>query len=157
MSKNQQPRRKYRGDNSNIVKYNEQLTKHEKGVQQRRLKMRALCTHTIEPFTPALVYKDKGAGKVEWVCKLCGERVDLTKIQDDSLRTAIDTVSQACNLIKIMSNGSEKDRRVIDTVVADIQLKVNAFLMPLYKTALNSTNKQAQRRNSKNRSRVNWE
>ena len=153
---NNKSRRKYRGDNSQIVKYNEQLMQHEKGVQQRRLKMRALCTHTSEPFVPALTYKDVN-GQVKWVCKLCGEQVDLMRITDDSLKSSIDTISQACNLIKIMSNGTEKDRRVVETIVADVQLKINAFIYTLYKTALNNSNKQAQRRNSRtSRSRVNW-
>lgn len=134
---------KFRGDNAAIAKFNDALIKHEKGIQHKRLRAKSLCTHCSAPTRTALSYKDKN-GKTVWICKICGEEVDLNRIDDQTLKDAIETVSQACNLIKIMSSGSEKDQKIVRDIVAEIQLKVNAYLFHLYKTSLASTAKQKQ-------------
>lgn len=150
MSKKQ----KWRG-NSQIAKYTEQIATAEKGLSHRKLKARALCTHTKEPFTPALSYREEN-GKVVWVCKICGEKIDLNRISDEKLNEAINTINQACNTIKMMSSDSDKDKRLVEEVIADLQLKANAYLAQAYKAALNSSAKQNNRKNRQNRSRVSW-
>lgn len=142
---NKNRNRNYRGDNAEIAKFNTVLAEHEKKVQHKRLKAKSLCTHCSSPTNTALTYKDEN-GKVVWICKICGERVDLSRINDDRLKDAIDTVSQACNLIKIMSSGSEKDQRIVHDIVAEIQFKANAYLFNLYKGSLASSAKQKQHR-----------
>jgi hypothetical protein len=143
-------KRRNRGSNQAIAKYTQDITKAEKGLSHRKLKARALCTHTKEPFVPALAFREEG-GKPIWICKICGERVDLNRISDEKLQEAINTVSNACSIVKLMSNDSEKDKKLIEEVIADIQLKVNAYLMLAYKTALTNGTKQNRRRNGNNR------
>jgi len=141
---------KKRGDNQNIVKANEQLSTVEKKIGHRKLKIRAMCTHTKSPMEPALTYREEG-GKIVWICKLCGDKVDLNRIPEDKLKEAINTVNQACNLVKLMSNDGERDRRLVEEIISDIQLKLNAYLVPAYNGALNSSAKQNNRRNRRNR------
>ena len=148
---------KYRDNNRAIAKFTSNIAEAEKTISHRKLRAKALCTHTKDPMVPNLVPKDEN-GKVLWVCRTCGEIVDLTRITDDDLKKAIYTLSQACNMIKIMSTGSENDRRIVETVIADVQLKANAYIFNAYKSALNSSQKKNNRRNGNRRSRgVTWE
>lgn len=137
---------KYGDNNRAIAKYTNELAEAEKTISHRKLRVKALCTHTKEPRVPNLTYREDN-GKLLWVCRTCGEVIDLTRITDDDLKKAIATVSQACNMVKLMSNGSDNDRRIVETVIADIQLKINAYLFNAYKTALNTSQKQKNRRN----------
>lgn len=144
------------GDNNRaIAKYTTELAEAEKSISHRKLRAKALCTHTKEPMVPNLSYKQEN-GKVVWACRTCGEIIDLARISDEDLKKAIETVSQACNMVKLMSNGSENDRRIIETVIADIQLKVRAYLYNAYKAALNTSQKQRNRRGDRRRSRITW-
>lgn len=149
--------RHYRNDNSDIAKYAEGLVKVEKAVAHKKLRARAMCTHTKDLFTPNLGYRDEGNGKIVWFCKTCGEEVDLNRLSDEQLKNLVHGINQACDLIKLMSTGSEKDRKITTDIVAEIQLKVNAYLIPLYKTALNNSGKQTSRRQRQGRKAApNW-
>ena len=133
---------KFGNDNRAIAKFNERVVVAEKQLNHRRLRAKALCTHTKRPMEPALAYKEEN-GQLKWICKICGENVDLTRIPDDELKKAIATVSQAC--------------KIIETVIADIQLKVNAYLYDAYKGALNMSKKAGNQNNRRRRNSVIWE
>ena len=147
---------KFGNDNRAIAKFNERVVVAEKQLNHRRLRAKALCTHTKRPMEPALAYKEEN-GQLKWICKICGENVDLTRIPDEELKKAIATVSQACNLIKIMSRGTEREQKIIETVIADIQLKVNAYLYDAYKGALNMSKKAGNQNNRRRRNSIIWE
>jgi RNase P subunit RPR2 len=150
-------KRNSRGDNQAISKYVEKIATIEKGLSHRHLRARALCTHTKEPMNPALSFReDAEAGKMIWTCRICGQKIDLTRISDAKLEDAIATINQACDLIKIMSTGNEKDTKLVEEVIADIQMKTNAYLMEAYKAALNSSNKRSNRSNGRRETRSAW-
>lgn len=144
-----------RHDNADVVKYMEGLAKFEKHAAHKKLRARAICTHTKGILDPNLSYRQEN-GQMVWFCKACGEQVDLHRLSDDDLNEMVKRINQACDLIKMMSTGSEKDRKIVSEIVADVQMKVNAYLVPLYKNALNSSSKQANRRQQRNRSRISW-
>lgn len=149
-------RHKYGDNNRAIAKFTSDIAEAEKTISHRKLRAKALCTHTKDPTVPNLVYKNEDGGKVMWVCRACGEVVDLTRISDEDLKKAIYTISQACNMVKIMSTDSEQDRRIVETVIADVQLKVNAYIFNAYKSALNSSQKKSNRKGNR-RNRVAWD
>lgn len=146
-------KRKFRNGNNNIAKYYQEISGAEKVIGHRKLKARALCTHTKAPLVPDLSARDEG-GKLVWYCRICGEKVDLNRISDDKLNDAIDTVCQACNTIKMMSGTSEKDRKICEEVAADVQLKLHAYLLQAYKSSLNNGGKQ--NKQNRRRSGINW-
>lgn len=150
--------KKYRNNMSNaLTKYREKLGEARRKLEHSGLRARALCTHTSEPGVPNLAFKKDQNGKVYWVCRICDERVDLNRISDDELKHAISVVNQACNMIKIMSRGTEYDQRMNEKVISDIQLKINAYLFSAYKGAVAASANQKNRQNGTRRSRVSWE
>lgn len=149
--------KKHRFGDSNkaIAKYSAELNEAEKSISHRRLRAKALCTHTKEPTVPDLTPRREG-NKMTWVCRTCGKVVNLTRISDEDLKAAIETVDQACDMIKLMSQGKESDQKLVESVIADIQLKINAYLFNAYKSALNTSQKKGGDRNGNRRSRVTW-
>lgn len=151
--------KKYRG-NRDVVKYMDAIGKNEKSNQHRKLKARAICTHTKAPFDPALQFRkdDRDPNKVTWVCRFCGEPVDLRRLDDAELDKAIETVAQACNLVKLFTSDSEADQRLVSDYIADIQFKTRAVLKQAYKSALSSSGRQQNRNRSGHRHHeVNWD
>lgn len=138
--------------NQAYQKYIEDLSAVEHKVSHKRLKARALCTHTKEPLQPALEPKRNG-DKVTWVCKFCGEEMSLKKLSDQELNETVQKINQICDMIKIMNTGSKSDRELIEKVIADVQLKVNAYLIPAYRAALQTSAKRHLRNNRGNRRR----
>ena len=149
-------KKRRRRNGENIVKYNQDLVQVEKSLNHRRLKVRAMCTHALEPRVPNVERKVGPNGKVEWVCKLCGEKVSMHAIPDDRLDDAIQTVIDMGNFIKMMSMDSEHDRKIVEEVVADVQYKLLAVMKPAYKSALKSRNKGRGQGNGNQRSRIRW-
>lgn len=149
---------RYTDNNQGIAKYTSQLNEAEKSISQRRQRARALCTHTKRPRVPDLVPSEDGNGKMLWYCRSCHECIDLTRINDDELKKAINTISQACNMIKMMSEGTENDRKIIESVIADVQLKINVYIYQAYKSALNASQKPRNNRGNgrRNESSVSW-
>lgn len=145
------------GANKKILKYMEELGGVERKAAHRRLKAKAVCTHTTDHLTPALEPRKKG-DRVLWYCKFCGEEVNLKRLTDDELNDFVSKCNQICDMIKLMNNGSERERELIEKVIADVQLKVNAYLVPAYKMALNVSGKKNNRnRNGRRRSSsVTW-
>lgn len=149
---------KNRGNNKQIREFNSRLVEMEKGVSHKRLRLRGLCTHTSDPRTPDLAVRKDNNGKISWACRACGESVNLVRISDEELKGAIETINQAMNLIKLMSDGSERERKFIEDVVADIYVKLNAYIPNAYKSALNTSQKQGRRGDRRhNQTRISWE
>jgi RNase P subunit RPR2 len=149
---------KRRSGNRDVVKYMDAIGKNEKATQHRKLKARAICTHTKAPFDPALQFRkdDRDPNKVTWVCRICGEPVDLRRLEDAELDKAIETVAQACNLVKLFASDSESDQKLVSEYISDIQFKTRAVLKQAYKTALNSSGRQQNRNQNRRRSEVSW-
>ena len=131
-----------RQTNKDIQKMYLEISRDEKKNSHRRLKVRAMCTHTKGPMQPYLTYERLKDGTPVFICKNCQERIDLRIIPDEELKKAIDTVVRACNFIKIMSTGSEKDVKLIENVIAQIQMYCSAFLFDAYKAANNNKNRK---------------
>lgn len=144
--------------NRDVIKYMGAISKNEKATQHRKLKARAICTHTKAPFDPALQFRkdDRDPNKVTWVCRFCGEPVDLRRLDDAELDKAIETVAQACNLVKLFASDSEADQKLLTEYISDIQFKTRAVLKQAYKTALNSSGRQRNRGQNRHRSEVSW-
>lgn len=145
------------GANMKIRKYMEDLSGIERKTQHRRLKAKAVCTHINDHMNPALEPRKKG-DRVVWYCKICGEEVNLKRLTDEELNDFVAKCNQICDMIKMMSNGSERERELIDKVISDVQLKVNAYLVSAYKMALNVSGKKNNGRNRNRRrgSSVTW-
>ena len=141
--------------NRNVQKYMDRLGKGEKTLSHRRLKARALCTHCKEPMVPVLEPVQKN-GEVTWRCKYCGEEISLKRLDPDKLNEYQKMTNQICDMIKLMSSGSDKDTELVEKVVADVQLKVNAYLIPAYNVALNTSTRKKDARNRRRRGGVQW-
>lgn len=134
-----------RQTNRDIGKMYQEINRDEKKNSHRRLKVRAMCTHTKGPMQPYLTYETRQSDGVPiFICKNCQEKIDLRVIPDDELKKAIDTVVRACNFIKIMSTGSEKDVKLIETAISPIQMYCSAFLYDAYKAANKNKNRKMQ-------------
>lgn len=137
----------YNRNNKDISKIYNEIVKDERRSSSRRLRLRAACVHPSQSADNAnLIPKKQDDGTILWICRLCGEKMDLRIIPDERLKNAIQTITDACNFIKIMSSNSEKDVRLVDEVISDVQYKINAFIGDAYKAAKNSGMKRNQMR-----------
>lgn len=130
-----------RGDNREIAKLNAELIKEEKRGAHRRLRMQALCTHTSSPQHPNVTPKVLDNGKKIWICRNCQRKMDMTTISEEKLREAIDTIANVCDFIKISSPGSDRDQKLNEEVISELEFKATAFLMDAYKAAKKASNK----------------
>lgn len=153
-----------RRDNAEISKVYQEIVSGEKKIAHRRLKVRALCTHTRSPQVPFMTYKKihdpkTNTDKTIWVCRICGQEVDLAGMDEQKLIDAINTVTNAVDFIKIMTNGSERDNKLVTDVLAEIHFRINAYLLNAYRSARNTSTKRTndERRAGGRRTNAVWE
>lgn len=134
-----------RGDNREISKMNAEIVKEEKRGAHRRLRLQALCTHTKSPQHPDVVptNPNNNGGKRLWICRHCQRKMDMSMVSEERLKEAIETIANVCDFIKISSTGSEKDQRLNEEVISEIEFKCTAFLMDAFKAAKKQSNKQS--------------
>lgn len=144
--------------NRSVQKYMDRLGTTERTLSHRRLKARALCTHTREPQVPVLEpTTNKATGETVWRCKYCGELISLKRLTPEQLDDYVQKTNQICDMIKLMSPGSEKDTELIEKVIASVQLNVNAYLIPAYNAALNVSTRKKDGRNRRRKTGMQWD
>lgn len=96
------------GKNSNFESLRD-LMEEEKKLKRKMRKLKIPCSHT----------NDKGKIKVEFIkgtlarCKKCECVFDFGRIEFDELDAAVETVHNAINQIKALSNDPEKEANLI--------------------------------------------
>lgn len=108
----------------------------------------------------ALVRSDNRGpgGGTEWHCKNCGAKIELKQIDQKELLKAIDTVYQACNMVKLTARPdvSEKDASLVK-MVSDMMFRLDAYLPQMYQAALSNKGANHDRKNGrKNGSNIMW-
>lgn len=139
-------------DNSkSIAKQFQKIKEIDKKTALSRKRLSAECLHR-KNGQYALVRKDgRDGAPTEWHCRICGAKIELRQIDQKKLQDAVDTVYQACNMIKLTARPdvSEKDASLIK-MVSDIMFRIDAYLPSMYQAALSAkSNNKGERKGSR--------
>lgn len=148
----QEPRR----NGHDISKIYTEIVKDEKKTAHRRLRLRSACPHRMDD-KPTLKPNRQPDGRLIFKCQMCGQIIDLHTIPEEELQTAINVIVRACDFIKMTAGNSERDRRLVDEVISEIEFMSQAFMMDAYKAARSHSNKKFNRNGRRNTGKVTWD
>ena len=141
-----------------MVKVIKKINDNEKLGNAARKKARAQCMHKRGNNFTLVRQEAKVPGEpVTWACKTCGAKIMLQRISEKDLQSAVDTVYQACNMVKVsLRDESEKDRHYKE-MICDLMFKLDSYIVPLYKAAVSSNGNRKRDRDDRRRSSIDWE
>ena len=145
-----------RQNGRDITKMYTEIVKDEKKTAHRRLRLRSACPHRMDD-KPTLKPQRQPDGRVIFKCQMCGQMIDLTTIQDGDLQKAIDTIVRACDFIKMTAGTSERDRRLVEEVISEIEFMAQAFMRDAYKAARGHSTKKFNKNGRRNTGKVTWD
>jgi len=121
------------------------LLEEKKKLDKKMNKIKIPCSHT----------KENGKLKVEFIngtyaeCKRCGCRFDFSRIDFDTLDNAVETVHNAINQIKALSNDPDREGGVIREL-GSIDYNLGE-MAELYKRTITKYGKGGNKKDKKNR------
>ena len=112
------------------------LAQAEKLREHRRLRMQALCLHRCPKVMKALEQVLGGNEIASHIvrCTICGKEIDLTPMTDAQISKAFLQMQAAFDLVKLLNNGSDTDKRVVEEIVGPT-IQRGYFIPGLYSLA----------------------
>lgn len=113
------------------------------------------CPHTERGDLNVTPARNRSQGQLLYICKGCEKEVDFTKIPEDELRKACNTIDRACDTIKISLDMQNPHDQELLKEIAKTQYRVRNQIATLYGKSLSKqgTNR---RRNRENRGGGMW-
>ncbi len=126
-----------------------QMTKLAKMKKQ----LQAKCTHTVRgdlDIAPDRNYKE---GSLHFICRQCQKTLDLTRLQDEELEKACNTVDRAIDTIKIALDPNREDDYETLKKMARTQHRVRTMVKPYYDATLKRNARAGRRGNNRRNGR----
>lgn len=117
----------------------------EKVTAKEKLKIRCQCQHTDESGKTMMFAshekKSPYTGAPLFVCRLCGQYVDISEITEEELDKSIDTIARAAEIIKIRlrPERSDEDKKAYKRDVKVLYMMRSGQFMDLFKAARKRT------------------
>ena len=103
-------------DQKSIKKITSETREQKIALDKQEQKLKCRCVHKNNHNEPQLAKKQNGAN-LEYVCRTCSKDIDLSKVTDEDLRSAIKTIDKCCDAIKMsLDPNKESDEKVIKEV-----------------------------------------
>lgn len=144
----------------NYQKTHKRIKDQQKALNKENERVKCLCPHRKDGQA-TLVRRikdgeDESTHTHEWICYQCEKVVNLKRITDKELQTAIDTIDRAIDVIKFSCKGNNERDLKFHSKVSKTQYRVRNVIEQAYRASLNDN----ERRNNRNKNRHNsakWE
>ena len=144
-------------ENRNIKKQVEMIDKQEKSLSKIRETMKSKCTHTDKNGDLDIVQaKNRQKGEFKYICRRCRKELDLSKIPEDVLTSALDIVDRACDVIKLSLDTDREDDQDILKNVSKTQYRCRNDIKKLYAASLQKNQKGGKRKDRRNNENSSW-